>query len=55
MSRSSSSATITLPGDPPGGRRAMAVWAVGVSVYFVAVIFRTSWAWPAWTPPTVSM
>ena len=42
MSRSSSSATITLPGDPPGGRRAMAVWAVGVSVYFVAVIFRTS-------------
>ncbi|MCH0563075.1 MULTISPECIES: nitrate/nitrite transporter [unclassified Streptomyces] len=31
-----------LEGDPPGGRRAMAVWAVGVSVYFVAVIFRTS-------------
>ena len=32
----------TLPGDPPGGRRALAVWGVGVSVYFVAVIFRTS-------------
>src|SRR3954471_18432945 len=32
----------TLPGDPPGGRRAMAVWGIGVSVYFVAVIFRTS-------------
>ncbi|MFE9766895.1 nitrate/nitrite transporter [Streptomyces sp. NPDC005808] len=32
----------TLPGDPPGGRRAIAVWSVGVSVYFVAVIFRTS-------------
>src|SRR3954465_12952909 len=32
----------TLPGDPPGGRRAMAVWGTGVSVYFVAVIFRTS-------------
>ncbi|MDX3672448.1 MFS transporter [Streptomyces europaeiscabiei] len=32
----------SLPGDPPGGRRALAVWGVGVSVYFVAVIFRTS-------------
>lgn len=32
----------TLPGDPPGGRRAVLVWSVGVSVYFVAVIFRTS-------------
>ncbi|GGO43092.1 MULTISPECIES: MFS transporter [Streptomyces] len=31
-----------LPGDPPGGRRAVLVWSVGVSVYFVAVIFRTS-------------
>jgi len=31
-----------LPGDPPGGRRAVAVWGTGVSVYFVAVIFRTS-------------
>ncbi len=31
-----------LPGDPPGGRRAVAVWGIGVSVYFVAVIFRTS-------------
>ncbi|GAA3373420.1 MFS transporter [Streptomyces sannanensis] len=31
-----------LPGDPPGGRRAALVWGVGVSVYFVAVIFRTS-------------
>ncbi|MFJ9657519.1 nitrate/nitrite transporter [Streptomyces griseoflavus] len=30
------------PGDPPGGRRALAVWGIGVSVYFVAVIFRTS-------------
>ncbi|MGW1586471.1 MFS transporter [Streptomyces sp. NPDC002386] len=32
----------TLPGDPPGGRRAVAMWSIGVSVYFVAVIFRTS-------------
>ncbi|MEV6395010.1 MFS transporter [Streptomyces sp. NPDC051907] len=32
----------TLPGDPPGGRRAAAVWGIGVAVYFVAVIFRTS-------------
>ncbi|CAL9512616.1 putative sulfoacetate transporter SauU [Streptomyces sp. enrichment culture] len=37
-----SSAGTTLPGDPPGGRRALAVWGVGVAVYFVAVIFRTS-------------
>jgi MFS family permease len=29
-------------GGPPGGRRAIAVWSVGVAVYFVAVIFRTS-------------
>ncbi|MEU9372466.1 MFS transporter [Streptomyces sp. NPDC048255] len=28
--------------DPPGGRRAVAVWGIGVAVYFVAVIFRTS-------------
>ena len=38
----SSASSVSLPGDPPGGRRAMAVWGVGVSVYFVAVIFRTS-------------
>ncbi|MFJ1972598.1 nitrate/nitrite transporter [Streptomyces sp. NPDC087903] len=38
----SSSSSVSLPGDPPGGRRAMAVWGIGVSVYFVAVIFRTS-------------
>ncbi|KOV76356.1 MFS transporter [Streptomyces sp. NRRL WC-3618] len=31
-----------MPGDPPGGRRAVLVWSVGVCVYFVAVIFRTS-------------
>ncbi|MET8831073.1 MFS transporter [Streptomyces sp. NPDC004610] len=31
-----------MPGDPPGGRRAVAVWCTGVAVYFVAVIFRTS-------------
>lgn len=31
-----------LPKDPPGGRRAVAVWGIGVAVYFVAVIFRTS-------------
>ncbi|MFK0258407.1 nitrate/nitrite transporter [Streptomyces sp. NPDC090445] len=28
--------------EPPGGRRAAAVWSIGVAVYFVAVIFRTS-------------
>ncbi|MFD5631281.1 MULTISPECIES: nitrate/nitrite transporter [unclassified Streptomyces] len=36
------SSAATLPGDPPGGRRALGVWGVGVAVYFVAVIFRTS-------------
>ncbi|MGQ4422923.1 MFS transporter, partial [Streptomyces violaceoruber] len=36
------SAGRVLPGDPAGGRRAIAVWGIGVSVYFVAVIFRTS-------------
>ncbi|MEU3346932.1 MFS transporter [Streptomyces sp. NPDC006700] len=44
MSASSSSVSspAALPGDPPGGRRAVAVWGIGVAVYFVAVIFRTS-------------
>ncbi|MDK9498081.1 MFS transporter [Streptomyces katrae] len=28
--------------EPPGGRKAVAVWCIGVAVYFVAVIFRTS-------------
>nr|AQT39249.1 NarK [Streptomyces sp.] len=37
-----SAAAVALPGDPPGGRRAAAVWGIGVAVYFVAVIFRTS-------------
>ncbi|WTV48137.1 MFS transporter [Streptomyces sp. NBC_00040] len=31
-----------MPEDPPGGRKALAVWGIGVAVYFVAVIFRTS-------------
>ncbi|MGW7078851.1 MFS transporter [Streptomyces sp. NPDC054871] len=39
---SSASAPVSLPGDPPGGRKAMLVWGIGVAVYFVAVIFRTS-------------
>lgn len=38
----SGSSSVSLPGDPPGGRRAVAVWGIGVAVYFVAVIFRTS-------------
>ncbi|MFI6941449.1 nitrate/nitrite transporter [Streptomyces sp. NPDC050418] len=37
-----SPASVRLPGDPPGGRKAVLVWSVGVAVYFVAVIFRTS-------------
>ncbi|MEU6394203.1 MFS transporter [Streptomyces sp. NPDC046939] len=39
---SGSPGSASLPGDPPGGRRAIAVWSIGVAVYFVAVIFRTS-------------
>ncbi|MEU3858245.1 MFS transporter [Streptomyces sp. NPDC028722] len=39
---SSPARNATLPGDPPGGRGAVAVWSIGVAVYFVAVIFRTS-------------
>lgn len=39
---SASSHGVSLPGDPPGGRRAAAIWGIGVAVYFVAVIFRTS-------------
>ncbi|MFD8414821.1 MULTISPECIES: MFS transporter [unclassified Streptomyces] len=34
--------TGAVPQDPPGGRRAAAVWSIGVAVYFVAVVFRTS-------------
>ncbi|GAA1358504.1 MFS transporter [Streptomyces beijiangensis] len=40
--KSNGSSAVTLPGDPPGGRRAAAMWGIGVAVYFVAVIFRTS-------------
>ncbi|MFF4318432.1 nitrate/nitrite transporter [Streptomyces sp. NPDC001568] len=31
-----------VPKDPPGGREAVLIWSIGVAVYFVAVIFRTS-------------
>ncbi|MFF2651394.1 nitrate/nitrite transporter [Streptomyces sp. NPDC058045] len=34
--------TRLLPGDPPGGARAIGVWSIGVAVYFTAVTFRTS-------------
>ncbi|WP_330239659.1 MFS transporter [Streptomyces sp. NBC_00525] len=39
---SAAAPTLPLPGDPPGGRRAVWVWGIGVAVYFVAIIFRTS-------------
>lgn len=42
MTTGATAGSARLPGDPPGGRRAVLVWSVGVSVYFVAVIFRTS-------------
>ncbi|MEV6104415.1 MFS transporter [Streptomyces sp. NPDC051940] len=29
-------------GDPPGGRRAVAMWGIGCAVYFAAIIYRTS-------------
>ncbi|MER6047612.1 MFS transporter [Streptomyces sp. NPDC001793] len=34
--------TRLLPSDPPGGRKAVAVWSIGVAVYFVAITYRTS-------------
>lgn len=33
---------IRLPGDPPGGPRAVWIWGLGVAVYFVAITYRTS-------------
>ncbi len=33
---------LRLPGDPPGGPRAVAVWGIGVFVYFIAVVHRSS-------------
>ncbi|MFF1835557.1 nitrate/nitrite transporter [Streptomyces sp. NPDC058231] len=39
---SAAAPSLSLPGDPPGGRRAARVWGIGVAVYFVAIIFRTS-------------
>ncbi|MEU5129233.1 MFS transporter [Streptomyces mobaraensis] len=36
------STSLPAPEAPPGGRRAMLVWGVGVSVYLVAIVFRTS-------------
>lgn len=37
-----SAAAVPVAEDPLGGRRAVLVWSIGVAVYFVAVIFRTS-------------
>jgi MFS family permease len=42
MSSTPPGSSPALPGVPPGGRRAVAVWGIGVAVYFVAVTFRTS-------------
>ncbi|MGW7362619.1 MFS transporter, partial [Streptomyces sp. NPDC054841] len=42
MSSAGPGGAVSLPGDPPGGRRALVVWGIGVAVYFVAVVFRTS-------------
>ncbi|WP_328299820.1 MFS transporter [Streptomyces sp. NBC_00435] len=42
MSPAVSAAPAAVVKDPPGGRRAVLVWSIGVAVYFVAVIFRTS-------------
>ncbi|WP_411103569.1 MFS transporter [Streptomyces sp. cmx-4-9] len=50
MSAPEPAARTTAPPQPPpapaaeplGGRTAVAVWSIGVAVYFVAVIFRTS-------------
>ncbi|UGY92651.1 MFS transporter [Streptomyces gobiensis] len=42
MSGPSGRGNIRLPGDPPGGRRAIAMWGLGVAVYFIAITYRTS-------------
>jgi len=34
--------TAAAPADPPGGRRAWLAWSIGVSVYVLAVVHRTS-------------
>jgi MFS family permease len=36
------SAGFPVRGEPPGGRRAVAVWGLGATVYFVAITYRTS-------------
>ncbi|WP_309237758.1 MFS transporter [Streptomyces albidus (ex Kaewkla and Franco 2022)] len=36
------SASAPIHSDPPGGARAAAVWGLGVTVYFVAITYRTS-------------
>ncbi len=36
------SASAPVHSDPPGGARAAAVWGLGVTVYFVAITYRTS-------------
>jgi MFS family permease len=33
---------LRLPGDPPGGLRAVVVWGLGVLVYMIAVVHRSS-------------
>jgi MFS family permease len=40
--KSSQATAVSLPGDPPGGRRAAVVWGTGTLVYLVAVVHRTS-------------
>ncbi|GGO48767.1 MFS transporter [Streptomyces daqingensis] len=42
MSGASSPAVPPVHQDPPGGPRAVAVWGLGVTVYFVAITYRTS-------------
>jgi MFS family permease len=38
----SASAGVPVRSDPPGGARAASVWGLGVTVYFVAITYRTS-------------
>ncbi|MFC4495710.1 nitrate/nitrite transporter [Streptomyces ovatisporus] len=42
MSGASSAGVPQVHSDPPGGPRAVAVWGLGVTVYFVAITYRTS-------------
>jgi MFS family permease len=42
VSAATPTSRLSLAADPPGGGRAVAVWGLGVAVYFIAITYRTS-------------